>query len=305
MDNRLRHLSGLRYFEAAARMNSYSKAAQELFISQAAVSQKIRQLEEALGCKLFVRQGREMALTDKGQSLYQQVCTGFEHIITGLNQIQCEPINGLLNVSSPPSFASRWLLPRLWKFSMHHPEIPIKVHTTCDKPDLKYSEVDIAIVQGNEFDLGSDIETRILIDEEIYAYCSPQLAKSMKFTSPQQLQKCWLVHFGSESFTWDDWFARAGVSVNKGAIQWMEVSTFEMGLSAVIAGHGVCLASESLASDFIEKGLLVRPFDIGLSPGLSFTLCSDPSSSRLARCQVFSDWLFEEIGLMPTNKQIS
>ncbi|MEZ8043706.1 LysR family transcriptional regulator, partial [Vibrio sp. 10N.237.312.C02] len=110
MDNRLRHLSGLRYFEVAARLHSYSKAAEELFVSQAAVSQKIRQLEEQVGCKLFIRKGRVMALTHEGRTLFKHVSDGFQEVLLGLNKIQSEPIQGLLVVRSPPSFASRWLL---------------------------------------------------------------------------------------------------------------------------------------------------------------------------------------------------
>ena len=128
MDNRLRHLSGLRYFEVAARLSNYSKAAEELFVTQAAVSQKIRQLEEQLGCKLFIRKGRAMTLTHEGHTLFRHVSDGFQEVLLGLNKIQSEPIQGLLVVRSPPSFASRWLLPRLWKFSVKHPEIPI-AHT--------------------------------------------------------------------------------------------------------------------------------------------------------------------------------
>ena len=101
MDNRLRYLSALHYFESAARLKSYSKAAEELCITQAAISQKLRQLEQRLSCKLFIRRGREMHLTDKGQILHQHVNDGFKNIITGLNRIQNEPVEGVLNVSAP------------------------------------------------------------------------------------------------------------------------------------------------------------------------------------------------------------
>ncbi|WP_047048582.1 LysR substrate-binding domain-containing protein [Vibrio mexicanus] len=297
MDNRLRHLAALRYFEAAARHCNYSKAASELCISQAAVSQKIRQLEETLDCKLFMRQGREMILTDKGSTLFSEVKKGFEHIVAGLNQIQSEPIEGLLSVSCPPSFASRWLLPRLWKFSVLHPSIPIKVNSTCDSPDLRHGHVDLAIVQGETLEEDVELTRQTLIEEKIYAYCSPQLAKSMDLSDPEQLQRCWLVHYGVESISWQNWFKAANVEINTDQIQWMEVETFEMALSTVMAGHGVCLASESLASSLIEQGLLCRTFDIGMSPGIKFSMCSDPNSPRKVRCSLFSDWLVSEVAV--------
>ncbi len=297
MDNRLRHLSGLRYFEAAARLSSYSRAAEELFVSQAAVSQKIRQLEQALNCKLFIRQGREMALTEKGKTLYKQVSQGFESILIGLNQITSEPINGVLSVSAPPSFASRWLLPRLWKFSLLHASIPIKIMTTCDDMDLRHGDVDIAIWQGDDLANSEGLLKECLLEEPMYPYCSSELADSMKFSDPKQLLDCWLIHFHSNCFPWEDWFKLAGIQMKKSSVQWMEVGTFDLGINAVAAGHGVCLATECLASDFVERGMLTRPFDIGMTPGLTFNLFSDPDSPRKQRIKAFSDWLHAEVNL--------
>lgn len=295
MDNRLRHLGGLRYFEAAARHHSYSAAAIELFVSQAAVSQKIRQLELALGCKLFMRQGREMQLTGPGAILYQQVSSGFEKIITGLNQIQSEPIEGVLCVRTPPSFASRWLMPRLWKFTMEHPYIPIRLITDCDSPNIRHTEIDVAVWQGEENIDDIGLHQEVLFEEPVYPFCSPQLASSMHFTQPSQLLDCWLIHFDARSYSWSDWFAQARVSMEKSTVQWMEVSTFDMALNAVIAGHGACLATDSLANDFVSRGLLIKPFSIGLTPGVRYSLISDPSSSRTTRIQAFSDWLRREL----------
>ncbi|OLQ85975.1 hypothetical protein BIY21_18590 [Vibrio ponticus] len=210
MDKRLRYLAALRYFEVAARYQSYSKAADELCVSQAAVSQTIRRLEEDLACKLFVRKGRHMALTAKGETLLCHVSKGFEQVLSGLNKIQNEPLEGLLKVSVPPSFASRWLLPRLWKFSLMYPGIPIRIITTCEALDIQHGEVDVA-------------------------------------------------------------------------------------MSAVIAGHGACLASDSITADFIERGLLVKPFDLPLSPGIQFHLFTLDESARRERINAFTTWLKNEI----------
>ena len=301
MDSRLRHLSGLRYFETAARLSSYSKAAEELFVSQAAVSQKIRQLEEALGCKLFIRQGREMALTEKGKTLFGQVSRGFEHILKGLNQITNEPVDGVLSVSAPPSFASRWLLPRLWKFSMLHPNIPIRVITSCDDLDLRHGNIDVAVWQGDDMDNSEGLIKEMLLEEQIFPYCSPALANSINFTHPKQLLDCWLIHYESKCFPWEDWFKLVDVKMKKSFIQWMEVGTFDLAMNAVIAGHGACLATECLASDYIERGLLVKPFDIGMTPGLKFHLYTDPSSPRRDRIKAFSDWMHFEVSTISEN----
>lgn len=294
MDNRLRYLSALRFFESASRLKSYSKAAQELHVTQAAISQKLRQLEDRLGCKLFIRRGREMHLTDKGQILYQHVNNGFNNIITGLNRIQNEPLEGVLSVRAPRSFSTRWLMPRLWKFTSEFPHIPIRVQSN-NGIDIRHTQTDVLIWQGNETVAHLDLEQETLFDEAIYPYCSPELADSMKFTSPEQLLKCWLIDFHSASFNWDKWFECADVVAKRERVQWMEVGTFDMAINAVVAGHGACLATESICADFVERGLLVKPFNIGLKPGIRYSVISDPSSSRVLRINAFKSWLKQEL----------
>lgn len=295
MDKRLRHLAGLRYFEAAARLKSYSKAADELFVSQAAVSQTLRRLEDELNCKLFVRKGRNMELTQRGETLLCHVSKGFNQIVSGLNIIQNEPIEGLLKVNAPPSFSSRWLMPRLWKFSIAYPDIPIRIITSCHSLDLEHGEVDVAIWQGEKEVDENVLHKELLMHEAIYPFCSPELAKSMQLEHPQQLLDCWLIHYDSSSFQWSQWFESQQLSMNRNAVQWMEVSTFDLAMSAVIAGHGVCLASDCLASNFVERGMLVKPFDLGLTPGLQFNLFTATESPRRERIQAFTDWLKQEM----------
>ncbi|GAK83897.1 transcriptional regulator [Vibrio ponticus] len=236
-----------------------------------------------------------MALTAKGETLLSHVSLGFEHIILALNKIQNEPLEGLLKVSAPPSFASRWLLPRLWKFSLDHPGIPIRIITTCESLDIQHGEIDVAIWQGEQFEKTDGIEQEVLLEEAIYPYCSPELAKAEQFTEPSQMLDCWLIHFDSCSIQWNNWFKQAGVTIDKQAVQWMEVGTFDMAMSAVIAGHGACLASDCITADFIERGLLVKPFDLPLSPGIRFHLCTATESARRERVQTFTQWLKKEV----------
>ncbi|HGY9614504.1 LysR substrate-binding domain-containing protein [Vibrio harveyi] len=295
MDYRLRYLHGLRYFEAAARLNSYTRASEELFVSQAAVSQQIRKLEEQLACELFVREGREMTLTPKGNALYQDVSRAFSLIINSLNKMESEPIEGVLVVGSPPSFASRWLLPRLWEFSLKHPEIPIRVLAKSEVPNLKLGEVDVAIVQGENPFVEEELSHEVLINEPIYPYCSPQFAEYMKLNKPEDLLNCWLVYFESGCYPWEWWFKCANVSTIDNSIQWVAVGTFDMAINTVVSGHGVCLATDSLAGDLIERGLLVKLFDIGLTPGVQINLCLDPSSPRRERIQAFNKWLHKAL----------
>ncbi|YCO00754.1 LysR family transcriptional regulator [Vibrio sp. VNB-15] len=304
MDNQLRYLSALHYFESAARLKSYSKAAEELCVTQAAISQKLRQLEERLGTKLFIRRGREMHLTDKGKILHGHVSEGFKNIITGLNRIQNEPLEGVLNVSAPRSFSTRWLMPRLWKFTVEYPYIPIRVQGATTM-DIRHTETDVLIWQGDEDAATYGLNQETLFDEAIYPYCSPELAESMKFSEPEQLLRCWLIGFHSASFSWQQWFNCANVLADRKDVQWMEVGTFDMAINAVVAGHGACLATESICADFVERGLLVKPFDIGLSPGIRYSIVDDPSSARFLRINAFKAWLQKELICSSSSQQIA
>lgn len=235
-----------------------------------------------------------MHLTDKGQILQKHVNDGFKNIVTGLNRIQNEPLEGVLNVSAPRSFSTRWLMPRLWKFTMEFPHVPIRVQN-AKGIDIRHTETDVLIWQGDDTVEHLELEQETLFEEAIFPYCSPQLAESMKFTEPEQLLRCWLIDFNSASFNWDQWFHCANVLAKRERIQWMEVSTFDMAINAVVAGHGACLATESITADFVERGLLVKPFNIGLKPGVRISVISDPSSSRVLRINAFKEWLQREL----------
>lgn len=295
MDPRLRHLSGLRYFEAAARLKSYSKAAQELHISQAAVSQQLRQLETVLACKLFLRKGRDMVLSPEGEKLYKRVSLGFEHIISGLNIIQSEPLEGTLSIATTPSFASRWFMPRLWKFSKQYPNIPIRLSSSFDPATELSNQVDIALGELSISTDQTDNVLETLFEEPIFPVCSPILAQSLNLRKPEQLLKCWLVRgFRNRHFSWSDWFNKANVTVSQNSLRWIEVETFDMGISAVIAGHGVCPGTDSLVGDLLERGLLVKPFDISITPGVQYAAMYSSKSIRVKRITVFIQWLKTE-----------
>lgn len=306
MDKRLHLLPSLRFFETAARLESYSAAAIELGVTQAAVSQQIRSLESALGVKLFYRHHRAMRLTSVGNTLHQHVRHGFDQILSGFNRIQSEPLEGTVTVSTTPSFASRWLMPRLWRFSSLHPMVSIRVLTDKALAELKHSDIDVAIRQGVIEEQDPQLEYQLLFEEPVYPMCSPELAKSIKFTHPEKILKCWLIHGeAARDFSWERWFKRAGVHIEEKPAQWMEVSTFELGLSAVMAGHGVCLATDSLAGDLIERGLLVKPFNIGISPGVRYSVIHNSISPRIGRINLFKTWLNDEVAVMKAHSNIA
>jgi LysR family glycine cleavage system transcriptional activator len=298
MDKRLRHIALLRCFDAAARHQSYSLAAQELSITQAAVSQQIRNLEEHLQVKLFSRQGRSMRLTKQGNTLSESVGKAFSELSLGFDRIQIEPESGVLTVTASPSFCSRWLVPRLWKFSVLHSNVQVRALASTQYEDVRYSDIDVAVRQG-EMQVDNVHQETLFIDP-VFPICSPRVFKEEQLTSPEKINQCWLVEaigVGRSGFSWKDWFELAGVPVDPQCYNWMEVTTWEMGINAVLSGHGIFLTSGCMAQDLIESGALVKPFDIQIEPGLRFSLLYDEESPRIARIRAFSEWLKGELAI--------
>ncbi|MEP2652480.1 MAG: LysR substrate-binding domain-containing protein [Paraglaciecola sp.] len=296
MDRRLRHIALLRCFDAAARHQSYSLAADELSITQAAVSQQIRNLEEHFQVKLFSRQGRSMGLTKQGNTLAESVAKAFSELSSGFDRIQTEPENGLLTVTASPSFCSRWLVPRLWKFSAVHPDIQVRAVASAQYEDVRHSDIDVAIRQGEK--VIDNVHQETLFIDPVFPICSPKVYEDHKLTCPERISQCWLVEaigVGRDGFSWNDWFKLAKVDIDPTYFKWMEVTTWEMGINAVLSGHGVFLTAGSMAQDLIDSGALIKPFDIQIEPGLKFSLLYDEESPRITRVKVFTEWLKEEL----------
>ena len=297
MDKRLKHLNNLRSFESAARHQSYSKAAEELFVTQAAVSQQMRQLETSLGTRLFSRNGRKMQLTNSGEKLYQATHQAFDTLLKGFNSIQTEDIAGSLTITSTQAFTSLWLMPRLYRFSIKHPEIKIRVLSSNGIEDLRQGHIDLAIRFRTTLDseICDEMTYEFVGEDHVYPACSPQLAKEMNFQEPQDILKCWLVGLEHEgSINWPTWFKQAGIENYQKHSKWTQVSSGDMALSAVLSGHGFTLASQALFSQYVDTGQLVIPFDIKHPVSFKRYYVYDPNSAKRARLDIFIAWLKEE-----------
>lgn len=288
----LSHLGALRCVEAAARHRSYTRAADELHVSQAAVSQQIRQIEEVLGVKLFIRRGRGMVLTAKGKQLAAQLTRGFQAIVDGVHQIQTEPVAGTLNVTTTQSLGTMLLMPNLWKFRQQHPEINVRVMVSTEVEDLKHGDMDVAIRFG--FSSQSELHQTVLFEDPLVALCSPRLLEHVDLSDPQNLRECWLVDANYRSgFGWQAWLKLAGLDFPPDEIKWLQVSNLDMALSAVMSGHGLFLGSLTLSKQLIDAGTLVKPFPHRIENGIRYNFLYDESSPRVERVQVFRDWLFK------------
>ena len=298
MDQRLRYLNALRHFESAARHQSFTRAAEELCLSQAAVSQQLRQLESALGTKLFVRQGRQMLLTQSGETLFTASHQAFDTLLGAFDDIQSEALEGSLTISCPQAFSSLWLMPRLFKFSSQHPDIKIQFSGDNQLQALQTGHSDLVIHFGEPPRVGvSDtLAYEHLGEEKVFPVCSPRVADEMQLATPRDILNCWLVsQSGPDSSQWPAWFEAAGVDNHHLHNLWTEVSSGDMALSAVLSGHGCALAPESLFGQYVRAGQLVVPFAICHPKPLKRYLVFNTHSAKRKRLAVFSDWLKSEM----------
>jgi LysR family glycine cleavage system transcriptional activator len=298
MDKRLRYLHALRNFESAARHQSYSKAASELFVSQAAVSQQIRLLEKSLGTKLFVRKNRKMLLTQPGDELYNATRQSFETLIQAFNNVQREDIAGTLSVTSTQSFASLWLMPRLHKFAAKHPDIKIKVLGSNQFENMRQAHIDLAIraFSGDVQIKDPDFTCEFLGQDDFYPVCSPQTLNQMGIVQPKDILRCWLINQPRMgSIDWVSWFGKADVTEYESHDMHTDVTSIDLAINAVLTSTGFTLAPDTIFSQYIQSGTLVRPFDIKHPLSQKRYLVFDPNSAKYARLKIFISWLKEEM----------
>ena len=292
-------LNALRAFEAAARHLSLTKAAVDLNVTSGALSHQIRGLEDHLGLKLFERGVRSIALTAAGKALHPGLQAGFLHIRDALASLKTSGDTRVLVISTPPGFTSKWLAPRLYRFSIAYPEIDVRVSSSMNNANFATDGVDAAI-RNLPVDAAHDeaLEVEKLLDQFLMPVCSPAFVeKHGPFTSPDMLRGVPLIHddsFSSRAMmpNWVDWFAAAGVrdaDVSHG----LRFNSADHALDATVEGAGVLLAHDALAYDDLRTGRLVAPRpDPAVWPLLLFRLREE--AARVRHVRAFRAWLKEE-----------
>lgn len=297
MARRLPPLNALRAFEAAARHLSFTKAAEELHVTQAAVSHQVKQLEETLGVVLFRRLNRTILLTDAGQAYLPPLREAFDAIATATAEVTARRETGPLRVSVLPSFAAKWLLPRLPRFREAHPECDLLLSASNEVADLHREGIDAAI----RFGLGPypDLEVTPLMREHVFPVCSPRLLEGPRpLRVPEDLKHHVLlqdqVHDTPDDPGWRVWLDAAGVTGIDPA-RGPGYSDSALVLQAAVDGQGVALSRRSLAQDDLAAGRLIKPFGPDLVSGFSYRFVTTRAGARDPRIRAFRDWLVAQV----------
>ena len=294
MADQLPPLTALRAFEAAARHESYVRAADELNVTAAAVSHQIKVLEEFLGCRLFQRQSRGVRLTETARSELADIQQAFGLISKSVRNLRTHRSPEALVASVVPSFAIKWLVPRLERFSILHPEIEVRISASREQVDLKRRDIDLAI----RFGMGNYPGLQIveLFRESIVPLCIPALLKdSPRLKKPSDLRHHTLIHddsmfFDPEAPDWGTWLNAVGVE-DVDASLGLRFSHPEHAIQSAISGAGVALSRRSLAADDIAQGRLVIPFNLDLPVHPAYYAVATMASFNQSKVQVFLDWL--------------
>jgi LysR family transcriptional regulator, glycine cleavage system transcriptional activator len=292
MARRLPPLNSLKAFEASARNLSFTKAAEELFVTQAAISHQIKLLEEHLSIKLFMRRNRSLLLTEEGQSYYLDIKDIFINLHDATERLLNRGAKGSVTIALTPSFAIQWLVPRLSDFSQQHPDIDIRIKAQDHDENSLTDDVDVAIYYGKG--MWSGVHADKMHTEYLVPVCSPLLLQQKGGLSClSDLGKFTLLH-DSNRKNWKDYSQSVGIkstSVNQGPI----FSHSSMVLQAAIHGQGIALAHSVLAQPDIDSGRLVVPFGEALiSDKAYYFVCRDLQLDS-PKIQIFRDWLLEKV----------
>lgn len=292
--------SGLFAFEAAARHLSFTKAGEELNISQAAVSYSIKQLEESLGVQLFVRLHRHLELTEVGTRIYNDVSLGLNYVCRSFEAIQRQRSARHVTLSISTAYASHWLVRRLHRFREKNPEIDLRLQTTDKDVDLNVEGISLGIRRGdgswNEYD------SELFAPERITPVCSPGFLRTNRIRGLKGLMEAPLIHL-AEPYrprpTWSDWFKAQGLTFS--ASSGLTLNDYSLVLQAAIEGEGVALGWSHLTYDPLERGVLVCPVEATLVTGLGFYVVWPRKFPLSEHATIVRNWLVK--GSTPLRRQ--
>lgn len=291
-------LKSIQAFEAAARLGSFLRAAEELHITASAISHRIRALERALSVALFHRVHRSVMLTDAGSRFAAEVAEAFGRIESAAQEIARVGKSDLINVHVVPSLAAQWLMPRIARFSATYPDLDVRITASTEHVDLASGPVDFDIRYGPVL-RRAGVETEMFPPEPIVALCSPALTRGRKaIKTPRDLAHHTLIHSEINLYRWRDWQGdHPGVrlALDRGP----RFDRSFMSIFAAVDGLGVCLESRLLVERQLDSGRLVLPFG-GEGPRIEcHSLNYLSSRARLPKMRLFREWLMSSLAQSP------
>jgi len=290
-------LKGLRAFEAAARHLSFSRAADELFVTPAAISHQIKGLEDYLGVTLFRRLPRAVHLTDEAQLVLPSISEAFDKLDQAASMLKENKTSGILTVTSAPTFAAKWLLPRLSDFSALYPDINVRLDARLETVDFDREGVDVGVRLGSGNYPGMHVDP--LFNETVVPVCHPKYLEGPNaLREPSDLKHHVLLHvdWGRKIEgpvpDWMMWLRSANVDdvdSTRGPVFTVE----EMAIAAAVRGTGIALASVYAVRDEVENGTLVVPFEQSIEAGVSYWVVAPERTANNAKVKAFRDWILK------------
>lgn len=291
MPQRLPPLTSLRAFEAAGRRLSFTRAAEELAVTQAAVSHQIKGLEEHLGEALFVRLPRRLELTDTGKKLLPVVTESFDKISAAISRLRQNSGNVTLTLRLAPSFAASWLAPRLEHFRRANPEINLALNHSNAPVDFAREEIDLAVTYGDGHWPGTVADEVLKLD--FFPVCSPHyMTGDYPLTDIQNIRFHTLLH-DADYQNWTDWLKLAGlhdIDPAGGTV----IDDTNVLTQTAINGFGIALGSQNLIAEHLAAGRLVKPFEPVLQNDFAYYIVCPRSHLELPAVGAFKDWLISQ-----------
>lgn len=293
MNDGLPPLNALRAFEAAARLGSFSAAADSLHVTHGAISRQVRALEDWLGTPLFDRLGRRVALTAPGRDYFLAVQAAFQNIAGATRRVAESGAQRRLTLDALPTFTMHWLLPRLTRFQLRHPGVELNL-ITSDRPPDQSMHFDLAIRRG-PLELPGYVTREFLVEREI-PVCSPALLKRLPLREVRDLRRHTLLSSAGRHLSWQRWLSEAGAQglEPKGRQQF---DHFYLALQAAVDGIGVALGPRPVIDRELEAGRLVMPLPGPTVPSRAYYWLVPEGRANDPALRSFCDWLLEEVSL--------
>jgi len=288
-------LNALRTFEAVARYNSFTRAAEELNVTQSAASRLVHSLEEYLEVPLFTRRSRRIQLTDQGAYYSRLVSRSLDLIEAGTVELMSSKAGkGTLSVGMLPTFGTRWLLPRLSSFQKLYPDVSVNVVSSDGDLDFTRERIDIAIRFGHgEW---GDALVDPLMSEEVQVVCSPLLLDEQSpLDTPNDIARYRLIDHSTRPNSWEHWFRSVGTEMP--TVRWgPRLEHFFMIIEAAKAGLGMALLPTFLIEEELGSGALVAPFKTRVSGPGAYYLITPQTKAGLPRVMAFRRWVLDQLG---------